>query len=147
MSVRGKTSIQPELRRLLAVRDEAMNGDMQLAIRDAALKSTELNAEITVAADDTARRYLTFKLETSGGEVHDWCQTEFDIALTVTSTAGTAVIVGGATKATLEDGEAAVEIEFTGTWADGDTVEFTVSGATILGYAVADTAKTFSVGE
>jgi hypothetical protein len=51
---------------------------------------------------------------------------------------GTAAIADGGDSVELENGVGYVDIEYTGTWAVGDTCTLTITGGTIMGYSVSN---------
>ena len=118
----------------------AMSGDMVLKCTP----TTAGSSAATVAADIAGGagkfvRNVVVTLETAAGAVHTWFSGKRDAAAAVvTAGDGTAAITGSATDITFVAGSVTVAIDYTLTWAAADTCTLTVTGGTLLGYAVAD---------
>ena len=126
-------SAEDRLRRL------AMSGDIALKCTPATLgnSAAAITAAITAAEDDKFLRSVQVTLETAAGEVHSWFSGTR--AITIADTAsGAAAIAAEADTVTFVNGVGTVVIEYTGTWATGNTSTLTVVGSTLLGHTVAN---------
>lgn len=141
-ALRGKTykrSLKP-LYDYIELQQKAMSGDLVLEALPATTGSSAaaVNAAIGGVATHFDRT-VTVKLKDAAGDVHEWFNGTFAIAVVeVTAGNGTASIVGGLTAVTLVDGVGTVTVRYIGTWASGDTSTLTVTGGTKLGYTVAN---------
>ena len=116
----------------------AMSGDIALKCTPATLGSSA--AAVAAAIAGTAEKFtrsVTVTLETAAGEVHTWFSGTR--AITIADTAsGAAAIADEADTVTFVNGVGTVVIEYTGTWATGNTSTLTVVGSTLLGHTVAN---------
>lgn len=134
--------VQPDFWRYMAQKEKGMGGDIVAAATPATPGSSA--AAVAAAIGGAAAKFtrtVTIKLQDAAGNVHDWFNGQLGITIAeVTAGDGVAAIAAGATKATFVEGVATVVVEYTGTWALGDTSTLTLTQATVLGYTVA--AKT-----
>jgi hypothetical protein len=124
-----KTGIQPVLRDELKQRDKALSGDIVMAIIPTAVTS--------VPTDQAWVRYVTIKITSADGKVHDWLTQDYATKLSIanTSVAGTATIASTTLK--IVRGQAVVEVEGDAEdWLNAETNTLTVGNLTILGYTV-----------
>jgi hypothetical protein len=128
-----KIGFQPEIRRELAIRDKAMSGDMKLVCSPAALGSSAavVNAAIAGSAG-VFKRAVVVSLKTLEGDIHDWYDGPVaggigGLAFSVahTSARGT-VAIDASSPSTLTAGQAVITLDYTGTWAEGDTARLVV---------------------
>jgi len=125
--------VQPELRKELSLRDEALSGDMLFVVSPATV------APVPTAAAWT--RTVTVELQTAGGKLHNWFNKAITTGVSIadTSTAGTASIPS--TTLTFVNGIASVVVSGdVADWLNTETDTLTVAQATILGSTIA--AKT-----
>jgi hypothetical protein len=134
----NKDGISVELRNEMALRDKAMSGDLVLVVSPATLGSSAeaVNGAIGGTAEKFVRTVVV-ELKTAGGLVHTWFDGTFGIGVADTS-AGTSAIAGSASTVALVNGRGSVVIEYTGTWSAEDTCTLTVTGATKMGYTIAN---------
>lgn len=138
--INKKLGVQPEMRVELQLRDKAMSGDLVIEVTPATCGSSATDVAAAIAGDDAKfQRTVKIRLKTASGDTHDWFDGSLTIAATKSSTSGVIAINGGVSSATFKDGCAEVTLNYTGTWASGDTSTLTVSGS-LLGYTL--TSKT-----
>ena len=112
---------------------KALSGDLVLQVSPGTLGSS---AAVANVAGFT--RQVSVKLTTANGELHNWFNGTFAIAVTKSSTAGTVTIAGGLANVTLVNGVGVVTLNYAGTWIAADTTTLTVTGGTKVGYTVAN---------
>jgi hypothetical protein len=125
--------LSPELNRELALRDDALAGDMLFVVSPATVTPAPTSAIWT--------RTVIVELQNANGEVHHWFNKAITSGVSIanTSSAGTATIP--ATTLTFVDGKATVVVSGDAeSWLNSETDTLTVAEATILGYTIA--AKT-----
>ena len=122
------------------LRSLAMSGDMVLKCTPATLgTSAAVVIAAVAAAGNTYTRTVVVTLETAAGAVHTWYSGSKDAAAVPTTVGnGTCAVADAATAITFVNGSATVDIDYTLTWASGDTCTFTVTGAEVMGTTVAD---------
>lgn len=120
----------------LKVVENGLSGDITIVPIPATLGSSAavVNAAIQGEEEKFARS-VHVKLVDTSGSIHKWFNGYLTVAASKNSTSGTVAIKDGATSMPLVNGEGDVIIEYTGTWAEGDTATLTVSG-TVLGYTL-----------
>ena len=120
--------------------ERAMAGEIALIVSPATLGSSAADVNAAIATDDKFVRRVKVELKASAdGDVHQWFTGSFSAAVTKTGTGnGTAAIADGGGSVELENGVGYVDIEYTGTWAVGDTCTLTITGGTIMGYSVSN---------
>lgn len=133
----GRHAFRP-LYDYLARLERALSGDLVL-VCSPATKASSAAAVTTAIAGAGFTRTVTVSLKNAAGDVHDWYDGTFAIAVSE-STAGNGVsaIVGGGSTVTLVDGVGSVDIAYTGNWAAADTQTLTVTGGTKLGYTISN---------
>jgi hypothetical protein len=116
----------------------ALSGDMVFKATPATLGSSAAAVAAAIAgAAQKFTRTVTFTLETAAGERHTWYSGT--VPLTIADTAaGAAAIAAEATTATFAAGVATVVVEYTGTWAQGNTSTLTLDVGAPLGYTLVD---------
>ena len=125
--------VQPEVRRELKLREQAMAGDIVWSVTPATVAPVPTSAAWT--------RTVYIKLTNANGDVHTWFSDAIasGVSIADTSTAGTASIPS--TTLTITNGVGSVVVSGDeADWLDTETDTLTVAQATILGYTVA--AKT-----
>jgi hypothetical protein len=138
MSLRKFAGVAIGLRQEIALRDRALSGQFVLACSPATLgnSAAAVNAAIGGAAAKFTRTVVV-KLTDTAGNIHTWFDGTFGIAASKVSAGGGLVAVAdGASVATFVKGVASVVLEYTGTWAEGNTCTLTVTGSARLGYTV-----------
>lgn len=116
--------------------ERAMAGEIVLVVSPATLGSSAADVNAAITTDDKFVRRVKVELKASAdGDVHQWFTGSFSAAVTNTGN-GAAAIAGG--RVELENGVGYVDIEYTGTWAEGNTCTLTITGGTIMGYSVSD---------
>jgi len=119
----------------LLVQQKGLSGDMALAVSPATLGSKASTVNAAIGSNGKFVRQVTIQLQTATGELHDWFNGTFAVAVAKTGS-GTVALAGGITSATFVNGVATVSLEYTGTWAAADTTTLTVTGGTKLGYTI-----------
>lgn len=124
----------------LATQETALAGDLVIVATPAALGSSAaaVNAAIGGAAAKFTRQ-VRIELQNAAGDIHTWFNGSLAIAVAeITAGDGISAIAGGVSTVEFVEGVGTITIEYTGTWAAADTQTLTITGGTILGYAVTD---------
>lgn len=125
----------------LTIYEKAVSGDIQFRKADQRVHDpAEVNAAITENGSETIYAYFMLtdadhSYPEGTYDTHAWFNGTVTASITATSTGGVAAIADGATSATVSNGIGGIPIVLTGTWAEGDSISFTVSGS-ILGYTL-----------
>lgn len=122
----------------LSLVEKALSGDLVLEVTPATTSNSAATVNNTISTNGKFTRDVVIKLKTANGEVHTWFNGTFAISASATTTSGTIAIAGGLTDATFTEGQATVTLEYTGTWASGETATLTVTGGSKLGYTITD---------
>ncbi len=101
--------------------EKAMAGDLVLVLTPATLANSA--AAVNAAVGGTAEKFVRtvqVELQAADGTVHEWFTGELAAAVAETTAGdGTSAIADSATKVSLENGQGAIDIEYTGAWAGG----------------------------
>jgi hypothetical protein len=122
----------------LDLKAAAMSGDMVYAASPATPGSS--TAAVLAAIAGAAQKFtrsVTFTLKTAAGDTHTWFSGTVPLTI-ADNAAGAAAIADSATDATFVAGVATVVVEYTGTWAEGNTSTLTLDVGTLLGYTLVD---------
>jgi hypothetical protein len=122
----------------LEILEKALNGDLVLEVTPATTSNSVTTVNNEISANGKFTRDVVIKLKTVAGEVHEWFNGTFAISASATTTSGAIAIAGGLTEATFAEGQTTVTLEYTGTWASGETATLTVTGGSKLGYTISD---------
>jgi len=118
--------------------ERAMAGEIALIVSPATLGSSAADVNAAIATDDKFVRRVKVELKASAdGDIHQWFTGSFSAAVAKTGN-GAAAIADNGDSVELENGVGYVDIEYTGTWAEGDTCTLTITGGTIMGYSVSN---------
>ena len=118
--------------------ERAMAGEMVLVVSPATLGSSAADVNEAIGADGKFVRRVKVELKASAdGDVHQWFTGSLEAEVTP-SGSGNAAIADNGDSVELENGVGYVDIEYTGTWAEGDTCTLTITGGTIMGYSVSN---------
>jgi hypothetical protein len=134
MSKITRTSgIQGAVRRAIAQRDKALNGNMVLVVTPATTGSSAAAVAAAIAGDaHKFTRTVQIALRDAQGNDHDWFDGTMAIAASKTGS-GVVAIKDAASTAQFADGKATVDLEHTGTWSAGanqvETLTALVDGA------------------
>lgn len=131
----------------LAERDNAADGDMVLTASNLTSSAGTINTAITGAAKKSETEFTVTLKNQAGSATHDWFNGNMPVSVAKTSTAGVVAIKDGLEYITFKDGVGKIKVVMTGTWAAGDVVTVTVTGGTVMGYAVTDKAITDTLDE
>lgn len=129
MSIKSKSGIAPEIRKVFADLASAMSGNVALEISPDTCGSSAA-AVATAIASSAAKYQRTVELT-----MPYWFNGSLSIAATKSSTSGLVAIDGGGNTVSFVDGKASVTLNYTGTWAEADTTTLTVSGS-VMGYTL-----------
>ncbi len=121
----------------LNAKADADSGDIILTATPATLGSSAaaVNAAIAGAAGKFTREVVV-NLKNTEGTVLRWISKTFAIAVAKSSTSGLVAIADAATTVDVQRGTGTVVIEYTGEWAEEDTVTLTVTGGTLESVAL-----------
>lgn len=116
-----------------------LNGDIVLVLTPATTGSSAAGVAEAIEGDaGKFTREVVVTLEDSAGNIIK-CGATFAIAVAeVTAGDGVSAIADEATNIVLEEGQGVVTLEYTGTWAAGDTCTLTVTGGTVAGVTVSN---------
>jgi hypothetical protein len=134
----------------LTIYEKAVSGDIQFRKADQRVYDpVEVNAAITENGSETIYAYFLLtdadhSYPEGTYDTHAWFNGTVTASITATSTDGVAAIADDATSATVSNGTGGIPIVLTGTWAEGDSISFTVSGS-ILGYTLTSLTHTDAV--
>ena len=118
--------------------ERAMAGEIVLVVSPATLGSSAADVNKAIGADSKFVRRVKVELKASAdGDVHQWFTGSFSAAVAKTGN-GTAAIADNRNSVELENGVGYVDIEYTGTWAEGNTCTLTITGRTIMGNSISD---------
>ncbi len=136
-----KTTIKPEVMKpyadVINVIADAMSQDIILVATPATLGSSAAAVNAAIAGDDEKfTRTVAVKLTNTEGDTHSWYTGTLAIAVAKSSTSGVVAIDGGGSTVALVNGVGSVILNYTGTWAEGDTTTLTITGGTILSATV-----------
>ena len=138
MSV-AKVGFSPELREFLARMIEGMQGDFVIVATPATLATSVVKVAAAIAGSSHKfKRTIEITVQDAAGNIHEWFSGTFAIAASKNSTSGVIAIAGAASTITLDQGYATVELDYTGTWAQGDTATLTVTGGTLMGNSISN---------
>jgi hypothetical protein len=121
--------------------ERAMAGEIALIVSPATLGSSAADVNAAITTDGKFVRRVKVELKASAdGDVHQWFTGSFSAAVVANTGTGdgTAAIADGGDSVELENGVGYVDIEYTGTWAEGNTCTLTITGGTIMGYSVSN---------
>jgi hypothetical protein len=121
---------------LMALRDKAEDGDMIVTVANAGSSAAAVNADIADEGKLKFTRTVSVALKNTETAVHDWFNGNFAVAVETNSVAGIVEVTSNFL--TLIDGEGTIDLEYTGTWLEGETTTLTITGGTKFGYAITD---------
>lgn len=119
----------------MAIRDLTESGDMILASTDATTSAGTINTAIA-GVNKKYTKTISVELQNTATTKHAWFNGNFAVSVDVTSTAGIATLTSE--YLTLSAGAGTITLELTGTWAEADEIDVTITGGTQYGYAIAD---------
>lgn len=134
----------------LTIYEKAVSGDIQFRKADQRVHDpAEVNAAITENGSETIYAYFLLtdadhSYPEGAYDTHAWFNGTVTASITAASANGVAEIADGATTAAISQGTGGIPIVLSGTWADGDSISFTVSGS-ILGYTLTSLTHTDAV--
>lgn len=123
-----------------ALLKKAMSGDIQIVATPATLGSSAAAVQAAIGgAGAKFTRTVTVALKTAAGETHTWFNGTLPVSVACNTTGdGIVAIAGGATEVTLVNGVGTVTLEYTLTWAQGDTCTLTIGNSTTRLYPLAN---------
>lgn len=115
--------------------EKGLSGDVVLACNPSTCGSSAEAVAAAITADEKFVRTVEVTLKDSAGNLHEWFNGSFSVAVTKSSTSGLAALDEGVSTVKLVNGVGKVNINYTGTWAAEDTCTLTVTGKTFGGVA------------
>lgn len=134
--------------------ERGLAGELQLVLSPATTGSLDADIADAITADSKFIRTVKAELKSAAdGMLHTWFTGSFAAAVAAAAAGdGAVALADEATAVSLKNGVGTIAIEYTGTWAAGDTCTLTITGGNVLGYTVAnktsvDTIVTEEAGE
>lgn len=128
MRIDTQLGVDPKLRRSLALRDQAAQGDITMSISPATVAPAPTTSAWT--------RTVTISFVNAAGEVHDWINETYANTLSIADAGGGTASIASTTL-TIRNGKAVVVVSGTAaTWANSETDTLTVGNVVIAGNTV-----------
>jgi hypothetical protein len=115
---------------------EALGSDLKIVAAAAGSSAATVNAAIAGASAKFTRT-VSIEIQNTAGTKNTGFNGSIPISVAKVSTNGVIAIAGGITYVTFVAGAASVVLEYTGTWAAGNTATLTIGPGERYGYALA----------